>query len=314
MSMPRITILMPTYNKEAYIAQAIDSVLMQLTCYDFDLLIIDDKSTDNSLEIAKQYQSQYPEVIKIIEKEKNEGCLSTMLKGYENLKLDYFCVLDPDDYWISEYKLQNAIHFLENHLDFTMYVSDAYVDKEGKQTPYLDIVEDMDFDFDHVDNLRWGVTSGMIYRNVIFYYGVPDYLYHQVGSKNEVTFEGDSYRNIIHLQKGKLHVAKDIESVYRIQPNGIWSSRSKFDRNVLNAELFLTMFHCLDKIKPEFFIIKCWRFCKANLELMYGSDTNSFKLNHESEFVKRFYDVMSECLHYLDFSSCQLDTMALNIK
>ena len=62
----RITILMPTYNKGEFIAEAIESVLMQKVNCGFELIIIDDKSTDGSLKIAQGYCSKYPDQIKII--------------------------------------------------------------------------------------------------------------------------------------------------------------------------------------------------------------------------------------------------------
>ena len=126
-STPKITILMPIYNKEQYIAEAIESVLMQEMNYNFQLIIIDDKSVDKGLEIARKYQSKHPKKIRIITNEKNEGCLAATLKGYEQTKTEYFCVLDPDDYWIDKNKLQKAIDFLDTHSDFTMYVSNTYI-------------------------------------------------------------------------------------------------------------------------------------------------------------------------------------------
>ena len=89
----KVTVLMPCYNKGNYIAHAIESVLMQETDFNFQLIIIDDKSTDQSLKIAQDYQSRYSDIIRIITNEKNEGCLSTTLKGYEQLKAECFCVL-----------------------------------------------------------------------------------------------------------------------------------------------------------------------------------------------------------------------------
>ena len=301
--MEAITILMPTYNKELYIDQAICSVLIQKTQYKFKLIVIDDKSTDNSLMIAKQYQKKYPNIISIIEKEKNEGCLSTIIKGYENTNTDYFCVLDPDDYWINKSVIENAISYLEQHNDYTMYVSNTYCDQDGKLMPYFDYEQEMDFDFDSLSEMKWGHTSGTIFRNVIFKSGVPKALYHQVGGRYEASFRGDSFRNIIHLQKGKAHFVTEMTSVYRIIPCGIWTRHSQFQRNVLNADFFLRMFHYFDKIKPEYFIIACWRFCKSNLELIYGHSDNSFNIQDENVFLTRFNEVLWECLRYLDLST-----------
>jgi len=300
MNQYKITVLMPCYNKGGYIAHAIESVLMQEANFNFELIIIDDKSTDQSLKIAQDYQSRYPNIIRIITNEKNEGCLSTTLKGYEQLKTEYFCVLDPDDYWIRKNKLQNAINFLDKNNDFTMYVSNTYREERDVRTPYFVIFKNRDCDFGHLEELVWGHTSGVVFRNVIFKHGVPKDLYQQIKTKNEQCFEGDSFRNIIHLKEGKAHCVNTIESVYRITGDGIWTSYSKFQQNALNARFFLAMFVYFGDIKLVFFLIKCLIFCKKNLEVLEEvlKDILDKKENEQisSEALLDFHEILAQCL------------------
>lgn len=292
-----ITILMPCYNKASYISQAIDSVLMQETNFNFELIIIDDKSTDQSLKIAQDYQERYPDIIRIIANEKNEGCLSTTLKGYEQLKAEYFCVLDPDDYWISNNKLQNAINFLDMNSDFSMYISNTYVEEGETRTPYFIILKSKDCDFEHIKNLMWGHTSGVVFRNVIFKSRVPKELYQQIGTKDEQCFEGDSFRNILHLKEGKAHCVNAIESVYRITGDGIWTKYNNFKKNSINARFFLSMFSYFGNVNPEFFLAKCWHYCEINLELIssvLANKEDAIKLNNKD--LSDFYVILAECI------------------
>ncbi|MCR5164965.1 MAG: glycosyltransferase, partial [Thermoguttaceae bacterium] len=114
-------VLMPLYNHEQDLPRAIESVLKQKTDFQYRLVIIDDKSTDNGLTVAKKYQAENPDRIEIIENEKNLGLLWSIARVYADLNCDYFAVLDPDDYYTVDDKFQRALSFLEEHPDFTCY-------------------------------------------------------------------------------------------------------------------------------------------------------------------------------------------------
>ena len=65
----KLKILMPLYNRERFLAKALDSIFMQQTNFEYKIIIIDDASTDNSLYIAEEYKKKYNN-IKIIKNEK----------------------------------------------------------------------------------------------------------------------------------------------------------------------------------------------------------------------------------------------------
>ena len=118
---PILTIIMPVYNKGKYIKDALESILIQETTYKYQILISDNASTDNSLKIAKEYQDKFPELIKILESQENFGLFNNMIKLFSNIRTKYFSECDPDDYWISKTKIQDALDFLESHKDYTSY-------------------------------------------------------------------------------------------------------------------------------------------------------------------------------------------------
>ena len=78
---PIVSILMPTYNQEKYVGQAIESVLNQNFDKNYVIIIGDDCSTDNTRTICEKYQNKYPEAIKLIFNESNLG----IVKNYQNL-------------------------------------------------------------------------------------------------------------------------------------------------------------------------------------------------------------------------------------
>lgn len=68
----RISVVIPVYNVRRYLKKCINSVINQ-TYDNFEIILVDDKSTDGSVEICRQYKSKYPDKIVLIEKEENEG-------------------------------------------------------------------------------------------------------------------------------------------------------------------------------------------------------------------------------------------------
>jgi glycosyltransferase involved in cell wall biosynthesis len=239
-----LTVLMPTYNVELYIADAIESVLMQQVDFNYRLIIIDDKSTDNSLMIAQRYQTQFPQKITILENEVNLGLLRTIFKAYDITKTDYFCVLDPDDYYIDDRKFQKAINFLDANSDYAVYVNNTYKldTKTGKKSPYINAKHDgctSDFQ-DYLSGTSvLGHTAGSIYRNVYCKDGVPAKLYDAIGTcSSDSSFRGDAFRNILHIYHGKAYFKNDLASVYRYTGTGIWSSTSEATKLLSRALFF----------------------------------------------------------------------------
>jgi len=110
-----VSIITPTHNSEKFIAHTIESVLKQ-TYPDWEMLIIDDKSTDNTLEIINKYKDPR---IKIIPLQKNVGAAEARNIGLRNAKGRFIAFLDSDDLW-AQYKLEKQLKFmLENNYSFT---------------------------------------------------------------------------------------------------------------------------------------------------------------------------------------------------
>jgi glycosyltransferase involved in cell wall biosynthesis len=109
-AMPKVTVLMPVYNGEKYLRQAIDSILSQ-TFSDFEFIIIDDGSTDKSLEIIISYQDSR---ICIMQNGTNQGLVSSLNKGLNLAKGKYIARMDCDDISLPE-RLAQQVNFLEQN-------------------------------------------------------------------------------------------------------------------------------------------------------------------------------------------------------
>ena len=83
--LPVVSVCMPTYRHEEYIAQAIEGVLMQKTTFPIELRIGDDCSTDNTRKICLEYQERYPGIIKLRLREHNGGQMINWTESFEKL-------------------------------------------------------------------------------------------------------------------------------------------------------------------------------------------------------------------------------------
>jgi glycosyltransferase involved in cell wall biosynthesis len=96
MKTPKVSVLMPAYNAEKYLGEAIESILNQ-TFTDFEFIIIDDCSTDKTWEIIQEYVKKDKRIISI-KNEKNLKLSATLNKGIEACKADYIARMDADDW------------------------------------------------------------------------------------------------------------------------------------------------------------------------------------------------------------------------
>jgi len=163
---PIVSIIIPTYNRENYLAEAIQSVLCQ-TYPDFEIIVVDDCSTDNTAEVVKCFND---ERLKYIQLEKNSGSSHIpRTTGFKAARGKYVALLDSDDYWTDPYKLQKQVDFLEANPDYSMVFHNAQIVntidlKDRKFLPLMDKTV-----FNTEDTLypfrSFAPTSSIVFRN-----------------------------------------------------------------------------------------------------------------------------------------------------
>ncbi len=123
-----VTVVIPVFNSEKYIAKTIYSVINQ-TYEDIEIIVIDDCSTDASLEIVNQLKQENP-MIQVIPFEENLGVAYARNKGIDLAKGQFIAFIDADDIWKPD-KLEKQVGFMvENAYDFT-FTSYEYISEEG---------------------------------------------------------------------------------------------------------------------------------------------------------------------------------------
>lgn len=137
---PSLTVIMPVFNTARYVAQAIESVLTQ-TFSDFELLIVDDGSTDESLAVARGFQDSR---IRVFANKSNIGKVAVCNDALSQSRGKYVTVHDSDDY-SSPDRFQRQILFLEAHPEFAMCGTWFYeIDQSGSVVREIDLESDPD--------------------------------------------------------------------------------------------------------------------------------------------------------------------------
>ena len=131
-----VSVLMTSYNRPKLISRAILSVINQ-SYQNWELIIVDDASTDNAPTILKEWANKEKR-IKVIINERNLwqqfGLSPNLNKGVNLSKGKYIARLDDDDYWINKDKIKKQVEFLENNPDYVVCGGGAIVeDKSGKE-------------------------------------------------------------------------------------------------------------------------------------------------------------------------------------
>jgi len=123
MENPVISVIITTYNHEAYIAQAIESVLGQKSCPSYEIIIGEDCSTDGTRLIVENYAKK-DNRLRIIGHNANIGMQRNLKACIDDCRGQFIAVCEGDDYWIDEYKLKKQYEALQKNKDAVMCFSD----------------------------------------------------------------------------------------------------------------------------------------------------------------------------------------------
>ena len=150
----KVSIICTNYNKGDWVREAMDSFLNQKTNFDFEIIIIDDASTDHSYELIQEYQNKFPEKVRTFRNEVNLGITRTWKKVCQEAKGQYIARCDSDDFWTDSLKLQKQVDLLDastdslwSNTEFDMVDLDGnLIQKDAfanKALPLIDSYEEM---------------------------------------------------------------------------------------------------------------------------------------------------------------------------
>lgn len=124
-----VSITCNTFNHGSYIADALEGFVSQKTNFEYEILVYDDASTDNTASIIRQYEAKYPHLIKPIYQTVNQYSQG-LRPGHQNRQRatgKYVAICEGDDYWIDPLKLQKQVDYMEAHPNCTFCFTNGYV-------------------------------------------------------------------------------------------------------------------------------------------------------------------------------------------
>ena len=222
---PKVSVSLITYNHREYIGQAIDSVLRQRVNFPYEIIIGDDCSTDGTQEVLQDYQREYPDRIRLILHPERYRGVPGRLNNITNLyacRGQYVAMLDGDDHWTNEHKLQQQVDFLDQHPDYAMAFHDATI-RSAHQSfdDFLCSEQSAIFAADRTFTLEdviakssFAPTSSIVFRNGLIG-EFPDWFWRIVSA--------DYALQLLLAERGKLRYFSQVSSVYLIRSHGFMS-------------------------------------------------------------------------------------------
>jgi glycosyltransferase involved in cell wall biosynthesis len=216
----KVSILMVTYNHENFIAQAIESVLMQNVDFEYEIVIGEDCSTDKTRQIVIDFQKKYPDKIRLLLPDSNLGAHTNAIDTYRACQGQYIALLEGDDYWLSPDKLKKQVDFLDKNLGCVICFTNALILQEDSPTDSKVFLRDH-AKISSIENLLFSnfiSTPSVMYRNGLIQ-EFPDWY-----TKQSM---GDWTSYILLAEYGKIGYINEVMSAYRIHSGGTWSSKPR---------------------------------------------------------------------------------------
>jgi glycosyltransferase involved in cell wall biosynthesis len=169
-NIPMVSVAVITYNHSKYIRQALDSILMQKVDFEYEIVVGDDCSPDDTQDILREYQALYPDKFKMILRDKNIGGTKNGYDVKMHCTGKYVAHLEGDDYWIDQNKLQKQVDFLNANPEYIGTAHKMIMVGEGGQKltqQYYPDCKDRIYTLDHYGRgLLPGHAATLVYRNI----------------------------------------------------------------------------------------------------------------------------------------------------
>jgi glycosyltransferase involved in cell wall biosynthesis len=224
----KLSVAMVTYNHEIFIRQAIESVLAQRVNFEFQVVVGEDCSTDATRSVLMELHDRYTERIVPVLQQQNIRMVRNLCSTLAACRGEYVAIIEGDDYWTSEDKLQKQVDFLDKHPDYSICChrvqirDDAGAGREGI-SPILHF---------HAGSYTIG--------DIIAFNFIPNisvvYRANSIRPFPESFLElpfCDWPLHIFAASSGKIHLMDDVMAVHRMHAGGMFNSRKSVDQKMV---------------------------------------------------------------------------------
>jgi glycosyltransferase involved in cell wall biosynthesis len=220
----KVTVIIVTYNHERFIRQAIDSVLMQQADFPYDVIILEDCSTDRTREIVLAYQQAHPANIRVVLSRTNQCNNAELMKAIQASTSPFVALLDGDDYWTSTTKLRRQVEYLEQHPECALCFHNVYLvhDDEAREpepanSPGQKEISTLE---DLLEGNFVSTCSGLLRRSWLG--DIP------AGYVDDPCADWSLF--VLAAQHGHIAYLNDIMAVYRQHQGAYWTTQGRISR------------------------------------------------------------------------------------
>lgn len=245
----KISACIITYNQQEYIKDCLEGAINQVLDYDYEIVIGDDCSTDNTLAICREYANKYPDKIRLLPRENNLGMAKNWAATIKECQGKYIAMCEGDDYWTDPGKLQKQVNFLEANPDYVISFHKVSVLKTNGE--FVD---------DFLTNVPEGYEDIQVLAERGNYIHTPSVVFRNNVTDFPIEFEQspivDYFLYMMLAEHGKIKYSEEKMCVYRFGI-GIYSGAQMLRKIQNNLKLFtLLVSFSKSYSKPEHQIIR----------------------------------------------------------
>ena len=225
---PDISVLLVTYNHAAFVVDALDSIAMQVTARAYEIVVADDLSSDDTLDLVRAWSEQHPDVaLEILPGDERLGITKNYWRGFSATRGTYVAVLEGDDRWLAADKLDQQARVLDEHAGLAMCASRVVLwDADARNGQVLPLIG-----FDrHLTTLS---SEEIATSNWFATFSACMYRRSALARISPTVFETTSFDWAINMavtEFGDAALLPQAMSMYRTHSGGHWSGRSEMER------------------------------------------------------------------------------------
>lgn len=233
----KVCIVVLAYNHAKYIAHTIESILSQKVSFDFEIVIGEDCSTDDTRLIIVDFKKKFPDKFRLLLHETNLGPRENFLQTFNACRGDYIAYVDGDDYWTCDEKLQRQVDFLDNHRHCAIcFHANTLLEETGAETVNYPPERKPVYTLRDLLQKNFVPTESILVRSGIFQ-GFPQAIY------SDDNIPGDWYLLLSIGKHGDIGYIDQIMSTHRRHDAGVWTSLRYWRRFQARIKLY----HIVDK-------------------------------------------------------------------
>lgn len=232
----KLNVVLVTYNQAKFIRQTLESVLNQQTVFNYNIIVADDCSTDDTVSIIKQMEQQTEIPFVYLPNDHNLGIMQNYKRAFEVCDAEYIAIMEGDDLWTDKLRLQKHIYFLDGHwecaMSFNQYVVKNFEEGTAFIQPKFPDSKDKKY-FKYLDG------HDLAYTNYIGNFSTCVYRSSVLKSLPEQMFSMKGYDWLTNIMVSRMgYVACLIQpmSIYRVHSHGTWSSQNDKEKNLAIIE------------------------------------------------------------------------------